>query len=116
MTSGLRVVGIDAVASNTEGAHKRNYKIQKVFKLAQHPDQSTDCVNTATTPFPTDKHCNLTSSVCEQEQNCDSSMPILSTKNYLPITKFINVDDNLLTEVEHLSGGLFTAREVSCLF
>lgn len=113
VTSGLHIVGIDAVLSNTEGAHKRNYKIQKVFKLAQHPNQTTDYVNTTNIQTPTDKKSDSTLSVCEQ-QNCSSSMPMVSTKNYLPITKFIDVDDDLLTEVEHLSGGLFTATEVSC--
>ena len=94
VTSGLCVVGIDAVPSNTEGAQKRIYKIQKAFKFTQHPSQAN----------------NAKSPVCEHQQ-CE---PVISTKNYLPITKFIDIDVGiLLSEVEHLSGGLFTAAEVS---
>ena len=112
VTSGLRVVGIDAVSSNTEGAQKRNYKIQKAFKFTQHPNQARDCVNT--TRVSTDKE---SSPGCEHQQSIShsSSVPVASTKNYIPITKFIDIKDVgiLLTEIDDLSGGLFNATEVS---
>lgn len=102
VTSGLCVVGIDAVSSNTEGAQKRIYKIQKAFKFTQHPNQVTDVSES-------DKE-SLTSSVCS------SKPPVSTTKHYLPLTKFIDINDVgiLLTEVERLSDGLFIATEVSC--
>lgn len=116
VTSGLRVVGVDAVSSNTEGAQRRNYKIQKAFKFTQHPNQSKGCVNESAVLTPRDKEPDSISSVCEQQQynSTNSSLPVASTKNYIPITKFIDISnvDILLTEVEHLSGGLFTATEV----
>lgn len=42
---------------------------------------------------------------------------VSTKKNYIPLTKFIDISDvgALLSEVEHLSGGVFTATEVSCL-
>ena len=42
---------------------------------------------------------------------------VSTEKNYMPITKYIDISDvgALLSEVEHLSGGLFTATEVSYL-
>ena len=114
MTSGLRVVGIDAVLSNTEGAQRRNCKIQKAFKFTQHPNQPTDYVNT--TRVSTDKE---SSPGCEHQQsisNSSSGVPEAPAKNYIPITKFIDIRDAaiLLTEVEDLSGGFFKATEVSC--
>ena len=113
VTSGLRVVGIDAVSSNTEGAQRRNYKIQKAFKFTQHPNQATDCVNT--TKVSTDKESS-TDCGCQQCISSSSGVPVASTKNYIPITKFIDIKDVdiLLTEVEDLSGGFFKATEVSC--
>ena len=105
VTSQLRVVGIDALSSNTEGAQKRNHKIQKAFKFTQHPSQATNS--------GVHSESDSTSSLCEHQQ-CSSVA--ISTKNYLPITKVIDNNDVgiLLTEVEHLSGGLFFAAEVRC--
>lgn len=111
ITSGLHVVGIDAVSSNTEGAQRRNYKIQKAFKFTQHPNQARDCVNT--TSVSTDEDSSLD---CGRQQCISGGVPVASIKNYIPITKFIDIKDVdiLLTEVEDLSGGFFKATEVSC--
>lgn len=116
VTSGLHVVGIDAVSSNTEGAQKRNYKIQKAFKFTQHPNQITNSVNTTTEAVNSrDKESDSTSSICELDSSSNRA-PVELTKSYIPITKYIDTSDVgvLLAEVELLSGGLFTATEVSC--
>lgn len=115
VTSGLHVVGIDAASSNTEGAQKRNYKIQKAFKFTKYPNKAEDCVDTTGFLTSSDKKSD---SVCEQQQynSTDSGVPaaVASNKSYTPITKFIDITEVsiLLNEVEHLSSGLFTATEV----
>ena len=103
MTSGLQVVGIDAVVSNAEGAHRRNSKIQKIFKVAQNINQE-DCV-----------HDNTTTGVISNDVSAPSNPPKGAKQNYLPITKCVHVDnvDILLTEVEQLSGGLFMSAKVN---
>ncbi|XP_065916738.1 probable methyltransferase-like protein 25 isoform X2 [Dysidea avara] len=103
MTSGLQVVGIDAVVSNAEGAHRRNSKIQKIFKVAQNINQE-DCV-----------HDNTTTGVISNDVSAPSNPPKGAKQNYLPITKCVHVDnvDILLTEVEQLSGGLFMSAKDS---
>ena len=114
VTSGLCVVGIDAVSSNTEGAQRRNYKIQKAFKFNQNPNQATDCVNTSGVSIAgEEKKSALTSPACEHQQ-C-TYVPVVPTNNYIPITKFIDFTDVsiLLNEVENLSSGLFKSTEVS---
>ena len=96
MTSGLCVVGIDAVVSNSEGAHKRNLKIQKVFKFSQRMINN----NHDTTSTLTHKQ---------------SGPPTEVKQNFIPITKYIRVDNAkmLLAEVEQLSGGQFRASQVN---
>jgi len=104
MTSGLHVVGIDAVLSNSEGADKRNSKIQKVFKFATTNQEDHVHDNTTTNVLSNDSSTNL-----------KNSLPKGAKQNYLPITKYVHVDsmEILLAEVEQLSGGHFTASQVS---
>jgi len=104
MTSDLRVVGIDAVVSNSEGAHKRNSKIQKVFKFATTNQEDYVHDNTTTNVISSD--------TVSASQN---GLPKGAKQNYLPLTKYVHVDrmEILLAEVEQLSGGCFTASQVN---